>query len=245
MGQLRETTAPRCCFLLLLLLFLVTPCHGQPQNVAWEALSPDDRVDDIQESYPIEGDQERLQDSRDLPAHHISGMYRFHQPQGYPRAVAPQIPNPRSQMVLGFGPEEYSRVAGGVRTTMRVEQKRGEYNSAFAVLAILFCLVILAALAFLAKRLLMKRQEDAMPFEAVRKNEDPDPANEGQTIVRFMIEIEDLSGDSMSNLKGLHSAISQINDIFSQSPQRSAKQSGIAERSKKAQKSRKEEKNTS
>ena len=40
MGQLRETAAPSCCFLLFLLLFLVAPCHGQPQDVAWGALSP-------------------------------------------------------------------------------------------------------------------------------------------------------------------------------------------------------------
>ena len=40
MGQLRETAAPSCCFLFFLLLFLVAPCHGQPQDVAKEALSP-------------------------------------------------------------------------------------------------------------------------------------------------------------------------------------------------------------
>ncbi|XP_015706900.1 uncharacterized protein LOC107307923 [Coturnix japonica] len=251
MGQLRERIAPRCCFLLFLLLFLVTPCHGRPRNVAWEALSPDYRVGDTYEADPMEGDLERLQDSRDLPVRRISGMRRFHQPQGYPRAVAPQIPYPRSQMDLDFGPEEYPKAAGGVRTAEHVEQKQGGYKSAFAVLAVLFFLMVLAALAYLAKRLLMKRQKKTMTFEAVMKNEDPAPAEKRQPVARITIEIQDVSGDSQSRRKGLVRCIfSPITALFRQSPQQSSKldlclHSGISGTSKKALTSGKEEKNAS
>ncbi|XP_072182623.1 uncharacterized protein [Excalfactoria chinensis] len=221
--------------------------------------SRDDRVGDMYEAYPMEDDLERLQDPRDLPVRRKSGLHHFHQPQGSPRdvalgagsaasqwdprfepwnnrmAVAPQTPYPRSQMDLGFGPEEYPRGAGGVRTAERVEQKQGEYKSAFAVLAVLFSLVVLAALAYLAKQLLMKRQEDAMPVEAGvgMKTKGPAPVVKGKKLSRFIVEIEVRSGNSNSQLK---------------SPQQSTqpdicKQSGIAATSKKAQELGKQEKN--
>ena len=49
--------------------------------------------------------------------------------------------------------------AGGVRTAEGVDQKRGEDHSAVAVLAVLFSLVVLAALGYLARQLLKKKQE--------------------------------------------------------------------------------------
>lgn len=49
--------------------------------------------------------------------------------------------------------------AGAVRTAEGVDQKRGENHSAVAVLAVLFSLVVLAALGYLAKHLLKKRRE--------------------------------------------------------------------------------------
>ena len=48
--------------------------------------------------------------------------------------------------------------AGGVRPAGSVDQKQGENHLAVGVLAILFSLVILAALGYLAKQLLMKRE---------------------------------------------------------------------------------------
>uniref|UniRef100_A0A8C2TYI6 TNF superfamily member 13b n=1 Tax=Coturnix japonica TaxID=93934 RepID=A0A8C2TYI6_COTJA len=221
-----------------------------PRRRAKISLDGDDyRVGDTYEADPMEGDLERLQDSRDLPVRRISGMRRFHQPQGYPRAVAPQIPYPRSQMDLDFGPEEYPKAASGVRTAEHVEQKQGGYKSAFAVLAVLFFLMVLAALAYLAKRLLMKRQEDAMPFEAEMRNEDPAPAEKGKSVDRITIEIQDVSGNSQSRRKGLVRCIfSPMTTLFRQSPQRSSNldlhnQSGISGTNKKALTSGKEEKN--
>ena len=48
--------------------------------------------------------------------------------------------------------------AGGVRPAGSVDQKRGENHLAVGVLAILLSLVILAALGYLAKQLLIKRE---------------------------------------------------------------------------------------
>ncbi|XP_040507018.1 uncharacterized protein LOC121107359 isoform X2 [Gallus gallus] len=266
MGQLRETAAPSCCFLFFLLLFLVAPCHGQPQDVAWGALSPDDRVGDLYAAYPMEGVLERGKDPRDLPVRHVSGLRRFHQPQAYrrdvasgagsvpsqwvpdfepwrnrmdlpvrrisrlrsfhqpqayPRAVAPRIPSSRSQMDLGFEPEEYPRGAGGVRPAGSVDQKRGENHLAVGVLAILLSLVILAALGYLAKQLLIKREAGAMLGETGgdMKNKDPAPLKKPQNLRRITIEIQDLTGKSNPNLKGLPS--SKVN--ISQSPQQSSR----------------------
>ena len=46
-----------------------------------------------------------------------------------------------------------------MRTAEGVDQKRGEDHSAVAMLAVLFSLVVLAALGYLAKQLLKKKQE--------------------------------------------------------------------------------------
>ncbi|XP_040514917.1 uncharacterized protein LOC107055526 isoform X4 [Gallus gallus] len=225
MGQLRETAAPSCCFLLFLLLFLVAPCHGQPQDVAWGALSPDDRAGDMYAAYPMEADLERGEDPRDLPVGRISGLHHFHRPQAYRGAVAPRIPSSRSQMDLGFEPEEYPRGAGGVRPAGSVDQKQGENHLAVGVLAILFSLVILAALGYLAKQLLMKRQAGAMLGETGidMRNKDLPPLEKGQNVARITIGIEDLTGKSNPNLEGvLYSTFSGLAALFCQSSQQSS-----------------------
>ncbi|XP_019465648.1 uncharacterized protein LOC109363736 [Meleagris gallopavo] len=271
MGQLQETSAPNCRFLLFL-LFLVTLCHGQAQYVSWGALSPDERVGNMYGAYPMEADPELGEYPRDLPVRRVSGLRRLYQPQGYPRevvsgagsvasrwvpgvepwrnhmAVEPKIPIVHSQMDLGFEPEQYPRGAGAVRTAEGVDQKRGENHSAVAVLAVLFSLVVLAALGYLAKHLLKKRREGAMLGEAgicVRK-EDPSRVEKRQNLARITIEIEDLSGKSNPNLKGL---LSPLTDLFCQSSERfilpdSRKQSEIADESKKPIESGKERKST-
>ncbi|XP_040514906.1 uncharacterized protein LOC101751338 isoform X3 [Gallus gallus] len=220
MGQLRETAAPSCCFLFFLLLFLVAPCHGQPQDVAKEALSPDDRVGDMYAAYPMEADLERGKERSDLPVRRISRLRRFHQPQAYPRAVAPRIPSSRSQMDLGSEAEEYPRGAGGVRPAGSVDRKQGENHLAAAVLAILFSLVILAALGYLAKQLLMKRQAGAMLGETGRdvRNKDPALLKKPRNLTRITIEVEDLTGKSNPNLSVFSIQLSRRSLPYSASP---------------------------
>ncbi|XP_046759504.1 uncharacterized protein LOC107055526 isoform X3 [Gallus gallus] len=141
-------------------------------------------------------------------------------------AVAPRIPSSRSQMDLGFEPEEYPRGAGGVRPTGSMDQKRGENHLAVGVLAILFSLVILAALGYLAKQLLMKRQAGAMLGETGIDTRNKDllpPLEKAQNVARISIEIEDLTGKSNPNLEGvLYSTFSRLAALFCQSPQQSS-----------------------
>ena len=60
-----------------------------------------------------------------------------------------------------------------------------------------------------------------MPSEANMENEDPAPAEKGQSVARITIEIQDVSGNSQSHLKGfLRYIFSPIADLFRQSPQR-------------------------
>ncbi|XP_048818439.1 uncharacterized protein LOC125701014 [Lagopus muta] len=245
-----------------------TAINNQARTQTLLPCAPHERVGNMYGAYPVEADLEH-----DMPVRHVSGLRHVYRPQGYPREVAsgagsaasqwvpdvepwrhpmavePKIPVPRSQMDLGFEPEEYPRGAGGVRTAEGVNQKRGENQSAVAVLAVLLSLVVLAALGYLARHLLKKRQEGAMLGEAsicVRK-EDPSPVEKQQNFARITIEIADLSGKSNPGLKRL---LSPLTDLFCQPPERSTqpdfcRQSEIADDTrKKPLESGKEKKST-
>lgn len=108
-----------------------------------------------------------------------------------------------------------------MRPAGSVDQKRGENHLAVGVLAILLSLVILAALGYLAKQLLIRREAGAMLGETGgdMKNKDPAPLKKPQNLRRITIEIQDLTGKSNPNLKGLPS--SKVN--ISQSPQQSSR----------------------